>query len=427
MKNIDISKRVAVLVGTLLLAPALLMAQAGSLDPTFGTGGIVTTSFGGMKTTLATAAVIQSDGKILVAGALPTSPGVSEAGVVRYTTTGSLDSSFGTGGVVITSGTQAAFGIALQSDGKIVVAASGTTSTLGIQVIRYNTNGSLDTSFGTGGIANVRPFNGVFFEQLTGALLVEPNGKILVAADTPLGGSDLVSLLTNGQLDLSFGTDGAAPLVSLVEAMALLPSGKILIGTGLPLSVVGGGVTRYTSTGSLDTSFGFDGQATGIGPSAALATFISGKFIAAGSVTSALATPPGNNSTGFELIRYNANGTIDTTFGTRGAAVTPFPGNSNAAAFALAIQSNGDILLAGQAGDKPNGGPSSFALARYTSNGHLDTTFGVGGLVTTAFGSDTASVSALAIQSDGKIVAVGNDAMPNKSTDSFALARYLSQ
>jgi len=423
MKTIEISKRVVALVGALLLVPALLMAQAGSLDPTFGTGGIVITSFGGMNTTLATSAVIQSDDKILVAGSLSNSSGL---GVVRYTANGSLDSTFGTGGIVTTPNTGPAFGIALQSDGKIVVAATGTTASLSLLVLRYNTNGSLDTSFGAGGIASARPFGGIFFGQITGAVAVDTDGRILVASNPPLGdASFLVRFLTNGQLDSSFGTGGAAPMVSLVEAMALLPSGKILIGTGLPLSAIGGEVTRYSSTGGLDTSFGFDGQATGIGPAAALATLISGKFVSAGSVTSSLEDPPGTNSTGFELIRYNANGTIDTTFGTRGAAVTPFPGNHNAAALALALQSNGDIVVAGEAGDQPSGGPSSFALARYTANGHLDTTFGSGGLVTTAFGNNTASVSVLGIQSDGKIVAIGNDATRN--SDSFALARYLSQ
>ena len=110
--------------------------------------------------------------------------------------------------------------------------------------------------------------------------------------------------------------------------------------------------------------------------------------------------PPGTISTGFGLVRYNPNGSIDTFFGTGGGVLTDFPSNPNATAFALAIQSNGDIIAAGQAG-------SSLALSRYTSAGKLDTTFGSGGTVTTSLGSNASAISSLALQSDGKIVAAG--------------------
>src|SRR5262249_47774228 len=132
------------------------------------------------------------------------------------------------------------------------------------------------------------------------------------------------------------------------------------------------------------------------------------------------------------LIRYSDNGTIDTSFGTHGAVLTSFTGNAYSAAMAVAIQSNGDIFAAGgTAADNPVLGvePSSFSLARSTANRQLDTTFATHGLVTTAFGSNSASISALAIQSDGKIVAVGSD---NPTTfgspgNGFTLARYLAQ
>src|SRR5215472_2979931 len=96
--------RVALLVGAALLTcSALLMGQAGSLDPTFGTAGVVTTNFGGTDNTIANAAAIQSDGKIVVAGAVPNKQGVGQQGLTRYNTDGSLDSSFGTGGIVTTN------------------------------------------------------------------------------------------------------------------------------------------------------------------------------------------------------------------------------------------------------------------------------------------------------------------------------------
>ena len=141
---------VALLAGALLCSSTLLMAQAGSLDPTFGNGGIVTTK---TPTTLSLR-LFRVNGKILVAGSIPNSQGVPELGVARYNTNGSLDSSFGNGGFSVISGNPA-FGIAIQSDEKIVIGAAGN---LRLLVIRLNTNGSLDTTFGGGGIASFRQF-----------------------------------------------------------------------------------------------------------------------------------------------------------------------------------------------------------------------------------------------------------------------------
>jgi uncharacterized delta-60 repeat protein len=147
-----------------------------------------------------------------------------------------------------------------------------------------------------------------------------------------------------------------------------------------------------------------------------------GKFIVAGAITSQLINPPGSNHTVFGLIRYNRNGSIDTSFGTAGGILTNFGSNPNATAFALAIQSNGDIIAAGQAG-------SSLALSRYRSAGKLDTTFGSGGTVMTSLGSNASAISSLAIQSDGNIVAAGS--IFSVSTAGFraqaAVARYLAQ
>ena len=123
-------------------------------------------------------------------------------------------------------------------------------------------------------------------------------------------------------------------------------------------------------------------------------------------------------------MRLNANGTPDATFGSHGGVVSAFPGFQTANAFALLIQSNADIVAAGAA---TNGSGStatgSFALARYLTSGQLDTSFGSGGLVTTNFGSGTsASIAALVLQTDGKIVAAGNSSQGN-----FIVARYLAQ
>jgi uncharacterized delta-60 repeat protein len=122
------------------------------------------------------------------------------------------------------------------------------------------------------------------------------------------------------------------------------------------------------------------------------------------------------------LVRYDPNGSVDTSFGSRGAVLTNFRSNPNATAFALAIQSNGDIIAAGQA-------ESSLALSRYSSAGTLDTAFGSGGMVTAALGSNPAAISSLVLQSDGKIVAAGSIFTVDNAGfhAQSAVARYLGQ
>ena len=426
MNTTRIVTGMACLIGAALLGSSgLLMAQAGSLDPTFGTGGIVTTSFTGFNDAIANVTAIQSDGKILVAGQIPNSQGLGEAGVARYNTDGSLDSSFGTAGVVTTSENVSIFGIAVLSDGKIVVGGAGF---LTVDALRFNSNGSLDTTFGSNGVGSVRPFAPNAFDASSGGMALESDGKILVAA-----GSALVRFTANGQADSSFGTDGVVPLLSAATAIALLSNGQILITSSFNslVPVSSGTIARYNSNGSLDTTFALNGQISTVGPASAIALLSGGKFIVAGSFPVSVGTPPAANGYGVALTRYNSNGILDSTFGNNGGVVTPFAGNTDAVAFALAIQSNGEIVAAGQAGSQAPDGPSSFALARFTANGQVDTSFGTNGTVTTAFSHNTAFVSALAIQSDAKIVAVGNDEAISDNgqviVDSFTLARYLAQ
>ena len=427
MTTVEISKRAALLVCVALLSATLLMGQAGSLDPSFGAGGIVTTpnTTTGCGDVANCALAIQSDGKILVAGGASASNGAAELAVARYNANGTLDSTFGTGGIVTTSQDSAgsAFAVALQPDEKIVVGSSGG---LNLLVVRFNTNGSLDTTFGSGGIASLRPFNELFFGPFPGGIAVESSGDILVAAQTVV-----VRLRSNGQLDSSFGTGGAANLLTSAQALLLLPSNKLLVVSSLNFST--GGESRYNSAGSLDASFGVAGQTPSLGLALAIVAVSNGKFVVAGTLDSGVASNS-DTTQGFVLLRYDGNGTIDASFGSRGAALTSFPGEGYSAAMALAVQSNGDIVAAGVTEAKnPAFGqePSDFALARYTTNGQLDTTFGSNGLVTTAIGlgGSSASASAVAIQSDGKIVVAGKDVPPAFGDPGlgFVLARYLAQ
>jgi uncharacterized delta-60 repeat protein len=129
-------------------------------------------------------------------------------------------------------------------------------------------------------------------------------------------------------------------------------------------------------------------------------------------------------------VRYNSDGTIDTTFGTRGAAITNFPGNSFSGASAVVVQSNGATVAAGFTAAQNcvcAQQASDFALARYTPDGQPDTTFGTNGLVITSFYGDSASISALTIQSDGKIVALGRDMPASSGSPNPLHTRALSQ
>jgi uncharacterized delta-60 repeat protein len=150
-----------------------------------------------------------------------------------------------------------------------------------------------------------------------------------------------------------------------------------------------------------------------------------GKIVVAGSLTSKLSGPPIANNVGFGVVRYSSGGTIDTTFGTNGVAIVDFGSNApTSGAFAVAIQSNGDLVAAGAASNRTTSG---FGLARFTNAGRQDITFGSTGTVITTLASGQYSwVSSLAIQSDGKIVAAGTSQFNTDSSNGY-VARYLAQ
>ena len=435
--------RSALLAGAaLIVSSGPAMAQAGKLDPTFGVAGVFTNSLG----TLLTVAAVESDGKIVVGGEI--SP---EAAVVRLNTNGTLDSTFGTGGAVSISfpgddfGGAQVIGLAIQSDGKIVAAISNFQQGFGPLFIlaRLNVNGSLDTTFGSGGIVEtqVGPSGGSF-GAVASVLALQPDGKILLAGlNSELTGASgaLARYDASGQLDNTFGNGGvAATLLAAPTAIALQPDGKILLAAGgnvvgfgsaappVSLAQVAGIISRYNANGSLDTSFGISGQAASAVVAGAMAVQTGGgcssdcKILVGGTVVTSLSINNGNGI-GFGLARFNSNGSVDTNFGQGGAVATSFSLNAtqpNASLFALALQSNGDIVAAGSVVTSAPFSPQTadFALARYTSNGGLDSSFGLGGKVTTAFGNNQASIYGLALESDGKIVAVGT-----------SIARYLAQ
>ena len=329
----------------------------GSLDTSFGVDGIVTTSIGFNSSINALA--LQPDTAIIAAGTTISAEDVGSFTLARYLSDGSLDASFGTGGIVTTSiGNAAIFAVALQVDGKIV--AIGTDSN-NFVLARYLSNGSLDASFGTGGIA-ITPIGISTSSQAFGGAIQVDNAIVAVGTD----GTNfaLVRYLPDGSLDASFGTGGVVVTPINTEssafAGALQADGKI-VAAGFTLSGNAFALARYLSNGSLDTSFGVDGIVTTTLPDSlafeadAVTIQSDGKIIAAGNFV-------GTSSPGqFALVRYLPNGSLDSSFGTGGIVLTPI-GDIASQIFGIALQKDGKIIAAGPACFD---GVSEFVLARY--------------------------------------------------------------
>lgn len=228
---------------------------------------------------------------------------------------------------------------------------------------------------------------------------------------------------TAGSLDPTFDTDGKvttdfAAGADLAYAVARQADGKIIAAGTAFFGTYDFGLVRYNTNGSLDTTFDADGKVTtnfGTGADAANAVAVQpdGKIVAAGLVGL------GNNVYNFALARYNTDGTLDTTFDTDGKVTTAI-GSIDDRIYAIALQPNGKIVVAGFA---YTGSSYDFALARYNTDGSLDATFGNGGKVTTPFGTGSDDAYAIALQPDGKIVAAGVATIAGSGFD-FALARY---
>jgi len=399
----------------------------GTLDINFDTDGIVKTAVGGNS--YAWAVAIQPDQKIVAAGSCHNGSN-SDFALVRYNADGSMDSGFGTGGIVITpigSGDDIAYAVAVQPDGKIVAAGSSRNS-YNLQVfavVRYNADGTLDSTFLGGGKVTLAIGSA---EDVAYGVAVQSDGKIVAAGSSFKGlGYDfaLVRFNTDGTPDSLFGTGGIVTTAigssyDVARAVAIQPDQKI-VAVGYASSDATGydfAAVRYNTDGTLDSGFGSGGMATiSIGSTYdygwAAAIQANGKIVEAGGYNHA------SGNFRFALARYDTNGMPDSLFGTDGTVITPI-GSSDDTAYAVAIQSDGKIVAAGYSKNVFN--KKDFAVIRCNTDGTLDSGFGVGGKVITDIGIGDDIAFSLAIQSDGKIVAAGysNDA----TRDYFTLVRY---
>jgi uncharacterized delta-60 repeat protein len=398
---------------------------AGVLDPTFAGGrGIAITDIDPGLFDFAIAAAVQpADDKILAGG----SSGLAGQGMialVRYDTAGVPDPAFGTGGIVRTNlGVAAsASAIAVQPDGKILVAALtfASTGNTGIALIRYNSsNGTLDTTFNAAG-----PTAGIVTATIgpgraddTCALALQGTNIIVAGASTN-GTLVLYRYDTNGTLDMTFGTNGTTvtPLPGALSPAIAFQSGKIILVSGTNGDQA---VLRYSAAGGLDTTFGTSGiVTTDIGMSNNFANAVAvqsdDKIVVAGHAN--LNINAGTSD--ISLVRYNADGALDTSFvgpnsnpNPPGIVTTDLNGGFDNA-FSVALQTPAatptNILVSGNTG---SGGLSQAVVLRYTSTGALDTTFNSNGfsILPLSGPGNIGSGNAVVLQSTLGIVVAGYD------------------
>lgn len=394
----------------------------GALDLTFGGIGYTTTDFS-TSDEVGYSIDIQYNGKIIIVGVKG-----SDIALTRYDSNGILDATFGTGGKVTTSiGTYSAIGysVKMQPDGKIVVAGGAMNaagSNWDFAILRYDTSGVLDNTFGVGG----KVITSVSTGSLAYALFLQQNGKIVVCGMAFNGiyqSFALVRYNSNGTLDNTFGTGGQVTTHigtgnDFAVCLAQQSDGKIVVagytefGSNLDIAIA-----RYDSTGVLDNTFGISGIVTtpiGAGTDVAngIAIQTDGKIVLAGW---------SNNGTydKFAVVRYDNTGILDASFGT-GGIVTTSLGTSHDGARAVAIESNGKIVVTGFSRNSLN--KNTIAVANYNSDGTLSNGFGTGGKTITQIGSSHADASAVVLQTDGKIIVAGR--VHNGANNDFMVARY---
>lgn len=422
-------------VSLIIIAFALSIKfyAAGSLDPTFGTGGKAFVSLGGFS--LGNDVAVQADGKIVVAGYLQIFSSNYDFAVVRFNSNGTLDTTFdGDGKVATPVGTDfdSANTVAIQADGKIIAAGM---VRIGPQdddfaLVRYNADGSLDTSFGSGGKVTTP----VGATDAIYSIVIQSDGKIVA-----IGNADGISPGTviavarynpNGTLDTSF--DGDGKLTTSIgggagaSQVALQSDGKILVAGSGYLGQQGGfALVRYNSDGSLDTSFDGDGiVTTTVSPtnssSSALGIAVQpdGKIVAVGGSTIA------GFDTDSAVVRYNPDGSLDTTFDGDGKVYISFTHLIEALSD-VAIQPDGKIVAAGYKSNN-SGSPTVYdiTVARLNPNGSLDTTFDGDGKVITQSPPDDTGALSMQILPNGKIVTAGYRQLISGGRE-FMVTRYM--
>jgi len=432
MKTLTIHTIAGLLAIGLVFDANFAHAQAGTLDPTFGAGGIVTTSFANGAAALG--AIEQSNGDIVAVAQVDLVNNAGTGiGLASYTSAGVPDTTFGTNGITVTTFPGITFDptvFAVPTNGDILVGGTATNSKglTEFGLARYTSSGAMDTTFGVGGL--VTTLVGTKSGTPT-ALLLQPNGQIVIGGFAAGGGKHLALVRYNsdGSLDATFGTGGISlvkPKVLGFETLALLSNGDYLAG-GQNDAGKTGVVMEFSSTGVLQTT---------VTPGTVVASLsssqggVSGTILPTGNPDFPSPTvfqPNGDyivattgctfhsecRGTKIGVGRFIETGKLDKTFS---ATVESFdPNQTTSVAEAVALQANGQIVVGGLISADTGG------MVRLDSNGELDTTFGT----VDSFGiccsvTSDQTFTGLLIQTDGNIIAIG------ELNGNLALARYLA-
>ncbi|MCB9430637.1 MAG: hypothetical protein H6668_01520 [Ardenticatenaceae bacterium] len=408
--------------------PPTTHALPGDLDLTFGNNGMVTTQIGNGASS-GQAVAIQADGKIVV----PLQ--YADATLARYNPDGTLDSTFGTGGIATPGLGIKPAEVAIRDDGKIVVAGTFKAGSSGefIMVAQYDGDGLLDTSFANEGILL---FQHNLINVRGEAMVLQPDGKILVAgfvysSTTPLK-FITVRFTVAGELDSSFGDfiDPSQPTLGrsgravtsfttgndAVATIALQSDGKIIVAGRVDAANDRRfAIARYESDGDLDTSFGNAGviidERTVVSSEVRSITIQPNNYIVAmGHTNSGL-----GEVSGMTVMRLTIDGNFDSSFADNGLFIHPNIPSHSWSGEDLVLTSNHKIMVAYEGHGV--GGGNSIGLARLSADGQLDTTYGSAGFVRKVF-PNGANVYKMAVQADGKIVTVGD------GSSNFMLLRF---
>jgi uncharacterized delta-60 repeat protein/uncharacterized repeat protein (TIGR01451 family) len=409
---------------------------AGSLDTSFNSTGTVTTPWSNSDS--AAAVAIDAQGRIVVAGSttIDTFP-IGQTGVfavLRYLPSGALDTSFnGTGKWSLNASNagygSAATGVAIDSHGRIVAGGFEYNGTdYDFAAVRLNPDGTLDTSFGTGG----KMVTGVYVSarNIANAVAIDPQDRVILAGYSQVPGSDadfaVVRLTAAGALDTTFNTTG-----KLAYNVAGIAHDDRAYGVGVDSQgrIVAGGyvnngtfsdndfaVARFTPTGGIDTTFGNSGRTvTNIGYNdLAMGLAVDGQDrIVLGGYSNIIS----GSAFDFEAARYTPAGVLDTSFGIGGETRLDVTSGQSDYAQAVAIDPAGNIMMGGAANH-------GFAVARLTPNGTVDPTFGNNGSRITSFSPDDAFVDGVAVDQLGRVVAAGDTRNTVSSNEHIAVARY---
>lgn len=434
-------------VGWLLLAGMAASAQAapGDLDPRFGSGGRLRATFGGIAGVNALAR--QADGRLIAAGTnrrdYREGGGAYTVALLGFRPDGSPDRSFGDTGQVEVPGPGGgitANDVISQPDGKLVTVGADFLSPVGDRaflLMRFNRDGSIDQTFGSSGRV-VTDFGQPRADGL--ALIRQPDGKLVaagMAGDQNSTAFALARYNADGSLDTSFAAGGRLVTrfrLDRATATALVrqPDGKLVV-SGSDVDDRGRlgergdfALARYNADGSLDGSFGVDGKViTAIGDSRGNALVLQrdGKLVAGG-----ISFRGSTERSSFTLVRYHRDGSVDRGFGAEGVVLDDFPEGAPVGPrlHALSLQRDGSIIAAGE-----EAGADGFAIARYRPDGSLDRRFGFGGRVATSFTptnprASVSSANAALLEPSGKLTLGGSfrsTTSPSNPGD-FAIARY---